>query len=145
MVLLGIQIDDKSGGCSTMERQRHTLWDIMSLLLFGYSHGRPLFTASLMVLLFGMECGGSMITQGWSTETRMLSNFTRLKVLFSVSWMQFQLSGEFSKKLRMTKMLKKKQIKISHCLEENIHEQEPLLAYVLVVERLTACIASIST
>lgn len=59
--------------------------------------------------------------------------------------MQFQLSGEFSKKVRMTKMLKKKQIKISHCLEENIHEQEALLAYVLVVELLTACIASIST
>lgn len=56
-------MDDKSGGCSKMERQGHALWDVV-LFLFGYSHGRPLFDASLVVLLFFMDYDGSTITEG---------------------------------------------------------------------------------
>lgn len=57
-------MDDKSGGGSKMERQRHGLWDVKSLFGFGYSHGRPLFDASLVVSLFFMEHDGSTIREG---------------------------------------------------------------------------------
>lgn len=45
------QMEEKSGGGSKMERQRHGLWVVISLLHFDYSPGRALFDASLVVFL----------------------------------------------------------------------------------------------
>lgn len=102
-------MDDKSGGGSKMERQRHALWDVMSLFGFGYSHGRPLFDASLVCYfsLWNMMEAPSQRDDQLEQEYCQLTKLEVLFTLFSASWIQFELSDESSKK-RMTKMLEKK-------------------------------------